>query len=104
MVDSKAGAVIAPWPVARGGQPVGMAIDRRAPFWLGCRGPHRLSGRELSEGRKVVDGGQLFAGTGGSKLFVAGLTAIRETVTTGKVRGQWVLIPPRTVSAKTYSS
>ena len=98
VVDIKAGTVVAHWPVAPGGQPVGMALDEKAGrLWLGCRGPQKLIGMSTRDGKVVVDlpigpsvdaikldGGQVFASTAGSQLFVASSTAIVETVTTGE--------------------
>jgi sugar lactone lactonase YvrE len=94
--------VVANWPVAPGGLPVGMAIDaRNGRLFIGCRGPQKLivmstkDGKVLSDmpiGERVdavkLDNGQAFASTGGSQLFVAGDTspgkyAIVQTVKTG---------------------
>jgi DNA-binding beta-propeller fold protein YncE len=102
VVDFKARKVVANWPVAPGGLPVGMAIDaRNGRLFIGCRGPQKLivmstkDGKVLSDmpiGESVdaikLDNGQAFASTAGSQLFVAGETspgkyAIVQTVKTG---------------------
>jgi len=102
VVDLKARKVLANWPVAPGGLPVGMAIDvKNGRIFIGCRGPQKLivmstkDGKVLSDlpiGESVdairLDNGQAFASTAGSQLFVASETspgkfAIVETVKTG---------------------
>jgi DNA-binding beta-propeller fold protein YncE len=102
VVDFKARKVVANWPVAPGGLPVGMAIDtKNGLLFIGCRGPRKLivmsakDGKVLSDapiGESVdaikIDNGQAFASTAGAQLFVAGETspgkfAIVQTVKTG---------------------
>jgi DNA-binding beta-propeller fold protein YncE len=103
VVNLKARKVVANWPVAPGGLPVGMAIDeKKGRLFIGCRGPQKLivmstkDGKVLSdlpigEGVDAVklDSGQAFASTAGSQLFIAGEKgthgeyAIVETVKTG---------------------
>ena len=102
VVDFNARKVIANWPVAPGGQPVGMAIDvDKGRLFIGCRGPRKLivmsakDGRVLSDlpiGESVdavkFDNGRAFASTAGSQLFIAGETSpgnfgIVRTVKTG---------------------
>jgi hypothetical protein len=103
VVDLKSRRVVANWPVAPGGLPVGMAIDgRNGRLFIGCRGPQKLivmstkNGEVLSEmpigesvdAIKLIDG-QAFASTAGAQLFVAGETApgkyaIAQTVKTGE--------------------
>jgi DNA-binding beta-propeller fold protein YncE len=102
VVDFKARKVVANWPVAPGGLPVGMAIDaRNGRLFIGCRGPQKLivmstkNGKVLSDmpiGESVdaikLDDGQAFASTAGSQLFVASETSpgkysIVQTVKTG---------------------
>ena len=102
VVDFKERKVVANWPVAPGGLPVGMAIDaRNGRLFIGCRGPQRLivmstkDGKVLSDmpiGESVdaikLDNGQAFASTAGSQLFVASETSpgkysIVQTVKTG---------------------
>jgi DNA-binding beta-propeller fold protein YncE len=102
VVDFKARKVVANWPVAPGGLPVGMAIDaEKERLFIGCRGPQKLivmstrDGKVLSDlpiGDSVdavkLDNGQAFASTAGAQLFVAGETspgkfAIVQAVKTG---------------------
>jgi DNA-binding beta-propeller fold protein YncE len=102
VVDFKARKAIAHWPVAPGGLPVGMAMDRNGRLFIGCRGPQKLivmstkDGNVLSDlpiGESVdaikVDNGQAFASTAGSQLVVAsetspGTFAIVQTVKTAE--------------------
>jgi hypothetical protein len=102
VVDLKARKVVANWPVAPGGLPVGMVIDAgNGRLFIGCRDPQKLivmstkDGTVLSDlpiGESVdavkLDNGQAFASTAGSQLFVAGETSpgkfgILQTVKTG---------------------
>ena len=102
VVDLKSQKVIAHWPVAPGGLPVGMAIDdKNRRLFIGCRGPQKLivmstkDGKVLSDmpiGASVdavkLDQSQAFASTAGSELFVAAETSpgkfeIVQTVKTG---------------------
>src|SRR6266566_1929114 len=102
VVDLKTRKVVANWPVAPGGLPVGMEIDdQNGRLFIGCRGPQKLivmstkNGEVLSnlpigesvDAIKLIDG-QAFASTVGAQLFVAGETArgkyaIVQTVKTG---------------------
>ena len=102
-VDLKAKKVLANWPVAPGGKPVGMTIDRsKARIFIGCRGPEKLIVMSTKDGKVVsdmpigpsvdavkFDRGQAFASTAGSQLFVAGEKSpgkfdIVQTVKTGE--------------------
>jgi DNA-binding beta-propeller fold protein YncE len=103
VVDFRTRKVVANWPVAPGGLPVGVAIDaRNGRLFIGCRGPRKLivmstkSGEVLSDlpigesvdAIKLIDG-EAFASTAGAQLFVAGETAsgkyaIVQTVKTGE--------------------
>jgi len=102
VVDFKTRKVIANWPVAPGGLPVGMAIDvRNGRIFIGCRGPQKLivmstkDGKVLSDlpiGESVdavkLDNGEAFASTAGAQLFIAretspGKFAMVQTVKTG---------------------
>jgi DNA-binding beta-propeller fold protein YncE len=89
VVDLKTRKVVANWPVAPGGLPVGMAIDTgKGRLFIGCRGPRKLIVMNTRDGAvtsdmpigesvdavKLIDG-QAFASTAGSELFVAGETA-----------------------------
>jgi hypothetical protein len=85
VVDFKAGKVIARWPVAPGGAPVGMAIDNKTHrLFIGCRKPQKLivmsadNGKVLSDlpiGAGVdatkFDAGQAFASCRDGSLAVA---------------------------------
>ena len=101
-VDLKNRKVIANWPVAPGGLPVGMAIDtKNERIFIGCRGPQKLIVMSTKNGQVLADlpigesvdaikliDGQVFASTAGSQLFVAGETAgkyaMMQTVKTGE--------------------
>lgn len=88
VVDFEARKIVAHWPVAPGGLPVGMAIDPDGGrLFIGCRGSQKLivmstkDGKVLSDmpiGASVdavkLDSGQAFASTAGSQLFVASET------------------------------
>jgi hypothetical protein len=102
VVDLKARKVVAHWPVAPGGKPVGMSIDtEKRRLFIGCRGPQKLivmstvDGKVLADlpiGESVdatkLDAGQAFASTAGGVLSVAsetspGVFAIVQSVKTG---------------------
>lgn len=56
VVDLKAGKVIARWPVAPGGENVGMAIDGRDHLlFIGCRNPQKLIVMSTEDGKVVAD-------------------------------------------------
>jgi DNA-binding beta-propeller fold protein YncE len=103
VVDLQARKVVARWPVAPGGRPVGMSIDvSKKRLFIGCRQPQKLivmsteDGRVLSDlpiGETVdatkVDSGQMFASTADGALSVAAETspgryAIVQTVKTAR--------------------
>ncbi len=85
VVDLKANKVVARWPVAPGGKPVGMSIDERDHLlFIGCRDPQKLIVMNTETGKvvaalpigSVVDAtkfadGQVFASCGSGELFVA---------------------------------
>jgi hypothetical protein len=85
VVDFKAAKVVARWPVAPGGAPVGMAIDTKTRrLFIGCRKPQKLivmsadTGKVLSDlpiGAGVdatkFDQGQAFASCRDGSLAVA---------------------------------
>jgi hypothetical protein len=85
VVDFKAGKVVARWPVAPGGSPVGMSIDTKTRrLFIGCRKPQKLivmstdNGKVLSDlpiGAGVdatkLDAGQAFASCRDGSLAVA---------------------------------
>jgi DNA-binding beta-propeller fold protein YncE len=100
VVDIATRKVVARWPVAPGGAPVGMAIDtRNHRLFVGCRKPQKLivlstvDGKVLSDlpiGAGVdavkLEGGQVFASCGDGSLTVAaesaGKFSIVQTVKT----------------------
>ncbi len=103
VVDFKSRKVVANWPVAPGGLPVGMALDaKNGRLFIGCRGPQKLIVMSTKDGKVVsdmpigpsvdaikLDNGQAFASTAGAQLFVASETApgkfsIAQTVKTGE--------------------
>jgi DNA-binding beta-propeller fold protein YncE len=101
VVDIKARKVIAHWPVAPGGSPVGMSIDtKKRRLFIGCRNPQKLIVMSAEDGKVLADlpigagvdatrfdGTQVFASCRDGKLEVVGETAtgkleILQTVTT----------------------
>lgn len=86
VVDLKSRKVIARWPVAPGGHPVGMAIDPAAHrLFVGCRNPQKLVVMSTTDGKVEAslpigagvdatrfDQGQAFASCGDGSLIVAG--------------------------------
>jgi DNA-binding beta-propeller fold protein YncE len=101
VVDLKARKVLAHWPVAPGGSPVGMSIDTtKHRIFVGCRKPQKLVVMSTDDGKVLADlpiaagvdatrwdGQQAFASTREGKLSVAeeknGKFEIVQTVTTG---------------------
>jgi DNA-binding beta-propeller fold protein YncE len=89
VVDLKARKVLAHWPVAPGGSPVGMSIDTKTHrLFIGCRKPQKMivmsaeNGKVLSDlpiGAGVdatkVDAGQAFASCRDGSLAVVGETS-----------------------------
>ena len=85
VVDLKTRKVTARWPVAPGGRPVGMAIDRKTHrLFIGCRGPQKLIVMSTEDGKVVTDlpigagvdatkfhAGHAFASCGDGTLTVA---------------------------------
>src|SRR5258708_30402319 len=56
VVDIKARKVVARWPVAPGGAPVGMSIDRKAhQLFIGGRKPQKLIVMSTDNGKVVAD-------------------------------------------------
>jgi hypothetical protein len=101
VVDIKARKVLAHWPVAPGGNPVGMSIDtKKRRLFIGCRNPQKLIVMSIDDGKVLADlpigagvdatkfdGSQALASCRDGKLEVAGETApgkfeIVQTVTT----------------------
>lgn len=101
VVDLKARKVLAHWPVAPGGSPVGLSIDTaKHRLFVGCRKPQKLLVMSTDDGKVIADlpigagvdatkfdGRQAFASTREGKLAVAEEKAskweIVQTVTTG---------------------
>ncbi|HYL35735.1 MAG TPA: hypothetical protein VEV17_07480, partial [Bryobacteraceae bacterium] len=83
VVDFKAKKVLANWPVAPGGLPVGMAIDaQKGRLFIGCRGPRKLIVMSTKDGKVLsdlpigagvdavkFDRGLAFASTADAQLF-----------------------------------
>lgn len=101
VVDLKAKKVLAHWPVAPGGSPVGLSIDAaKHRLFVGCRKPAKLIVMSTDDGKVIADlpigggvdatkfdGQQAFASCRDGKLNVAGENAsgkfeIVQTVTT----------------------
>jgi hypothetical protein len=101
VVDLKARKVLAHWPVAPGGSPVGLSIDTaKRRLFIGCRKPQNLIVMSTDDGKVLADlpigagvdatkfdGHQAFASCRDGKLNVAGESAsgkfeIVQTVTT----------------------
>jgi DNA-binding beta-propeller fold protein YncE len=101
--DMKARKVVARWPVAPGGAPVGMTIDTsKRRLLIGCRKPQKLIVMSTDDGKVLadlpigdhvdavkIDNGQIFASCADGTLAVVGETspgkfAIVETVKTPK--------------------
>jgi DNA-binding beta-propeller fold protein YncE len=101
VVDLKARKVLAHWPVAPGGSPVGLSIDvEKHRLFIGCRKPQKLLVMSTDDGKVVADlpiaagvdatrwdGYQAFASTREGKLSVAeenaGMWKTVQTLTTG---------------------
>jgi DNA-binding beta-propeller fold protein YncE len=101
VVDLKARKVLAHWPVAPGGSPVGLAIDtKKHRLFIGCRKPQKMVVMNTDDGNVVGDlpiasgvdatrwaSNQAFASTREGKLSVAEEKGdkweIVQTVTTG---------------------
>lgn len=101
VVDIKARKVLAHWPVAPGGAPVGMSMDtKKRRLIIGCRNPQKLIVMSADDGKVLADlpigagvdatrfdGSQAFASCRDGKLEIAGESApgkfeILQTVTT----------------------
>ena len=101
VVDLKARKVLAHWPVAPGGSPVGLAIDtEKHRLFVGCRKPQKMVVMSTHDGKVIGDlpiaagvdatrwdGLQAFASTREGKLSVAEEKNAKwetvQTVTTG---------------------
>jgi DNA-binding beta-propeller fold protein YncE len=102
VVDLKTRTVVARWPVAPGGHPVGMAMDTATHrLFVGCRNPQMLvvmnAGKGAVEASLPIgagvdatrfDAGEAFASTGDGNLTVAGQQngkwVVEQTVATAK--------------------
>jgi DNA-binding beta-propeller fold protein YncE len=101
VVDMKTRKVVSRWPVAPGGAPVGMSMDKKTRrLFIGCRKPQKLIVMSADDGKVVADlpigagvdatlfsEGQAFASCGDGGLYVARETSpgkyeIVETVKT----------------------
>ena len=101
VVDLKTRKVLAHWPVAPGGSPVGLSIDpAKKRLFVGCRNPQKLIVMSTDDGKVLgdlpigagvdatkFDGSQAFASCRDGRLFIAGETSpgkfeIMQTVTT----------------------
>ena len=101
VVDIKARIVLAHWPTAPGGSPVGMSMDtKNRRLFIGCRNPQKLIVMSADDGKILADlpigvgvdatkfdGTYAFASCRDGKLYVAGETSpgkfeIVQTVTT----------------------
>lgn len=101
VVDLKARKVLAHWPVAPGGSPVGMSIDTtKHRIFVGCRKPQKMLVMSTDDGKVIADlpiaagvdatrwdGHQAFVSTREGKLSVAeekaGKWETTQTLTTG---------------------
>jgi hypothetical protein len=102
VVDLKARKVLAHWPVAPGGTPVGLSIDTaKHRLFVGCRNPQKMIVMSTDDGKVIADlpisagvdatgfdGHQAFASCRDGKLHVAAEAApgkfeIQQVVTTG---------------------
>jgi DNA-binding beta-propeller fold protein YncE len=86
VVDLRARKVVARWPVAPGGAPVGMSIDvKKRRLFIGCRKPQKLIVMSIDDGKVLADlpigegvdatktyNGQAFASCRDGSLVVAG--------------------------------
>jgi DNA-binding beta-propeller fold protein YncE len=89
VVDIKARKVLARWPVAPGGTPVGLSIDpEKKRLFVGCRNPQKLIVMSTDDGKVLADlpigagvdatrfdGQQVFASCRDGKLEVASESA-----------------------------
>jgi DNA-binding beta-propeller fold protein YncE len=101
VVDLKARKVLAHWPVAPGGTPVGLSIDTaKHRLFVGCRNPQKMIVMSTDDGKVIADlpisagvdatrfdGHQAFASCRDGKLHVAAEAApgkfeIQQVVTT----------------------
>jgi DNA-binding beta-propeller fold protein YncE len=103
VVDLEKRAVVANWPVAPGGNPVGIALDdKTGRLFIGCRGPQQLVVMDTKDGKVLAnlpigkgvdavkfDSDEIFVSTGDGNLVVAretspGKFGITQTVATNE--------------------
>ena len=86
VVDLKTRKVLAHWPVAPGGRPVGMAVDPKGHrLFIGCRNPQKMIVMSTVDGKVIADlpigagvdatkfhNGHAFASAGDGTLTVVG--------------------------------
>ena len=106
VVDMKSRKVVARWPVAPGGSPVGMTIDtKKHRLFIGCRKPQKLIVMSTDDGKVLadlpigagvdatkMDDGEAFASCRDGSLAVVSETspgkfAVVQTVKTGQGAG-----------------
>ena len=84
----KARKVVARWPVAPGGSPVGMSIDRqKGRLFIGCRKPQKLIVMSTTDGKVLadlpigagVDATQFYAGQAFASCRDGSLAVAKET-------------------------
>jgi len=106
VVDTRAGKVLDRWPVAPGGSPVGMSIDREhRRLFIGCREPQKLIVMSCDDGKVIADlpigagvDATQFDPTGGGYAFAScrdGTLAVAHETSPGK----WEIV--QTVQTKT---
>ncbi len=100
VVDLKTRKVIAHWPVAPGGSPVGLAIDtQHHVLVIGCRKPQKMLVMSTESGKIVadlpigagvdaikIDSGEYFASAGDGTLSVVGTSSPGEYSTIQTVK------------------
>src|SRR5215472_1795013 len=102
VVDMKARKVVARWPVAPGGSPVGMSIDtQKGRLYIGCRKPQKMIVMSTTDGKVVAD---LPIGAGvdatkfeGSQAFAScrdGSLAVARETSPGKFEVEQVVKTP----------
>ena len=88
VVDTKTMKVIAKWPTAPGGAPVGMSIDRaKGRLFVGCRKPQKLIVMSTDDGRVLADlpigagvDATAFSGDAFASCRDGTLTVVRESM------------------------
>ena len=87
VVDTKTMTVIARWPTAPGGSPVGMSMDRRhRRLFIGCRKPQKMIVMSADDGKVLADlpigagvDATLFDGDAFASCADGTLAVVRET-------------------------